>query len=98
MKIYETEHKGIAYRFEMFESVDKVEILKADVHEYSILKSRRSWKCTCWGSTRWGYCWHMQEALPMLMLTPSCSEPWCEWAEEAMVMNQQNNPNAATVR
>ena len=98
MKIYETTHKDISYRFELFESVDKVEVLKNGVHTYSIHKLKSGWKCNCWGAVRHKRCWHVLEALPMLLLTPSCQEPWCEWAEDAIVLNQQLHTNEATVR
>lgn len=88
MKIWETKHKNLTYRFELYESTGEVFVFKDNASKptYILTHSRNgNWLCDCPSGHYNKYCWHEDE-IPLVLLQPSIAEPWAEWAEEASEM------------
>lgn len=92
MKILETEHNGIEYRFELLEIAKSVDVVKGGLLTYRVSWNTRkgTWKCDCPGAYHHGYCWHERFA-PYVCEEPSLTEPWTLWAEEARWMKGISN-------
>ena len=82
MKIAETEHNDIDYRFEYFEYTNEVDVYKDGILTYHITVSKK-WilRCDCPGFRHRGYCWHSNFA-PVAISADSIAEPWAKWNEE----------------
>ena len=87
MKVWETLHKGIIYRFEYFESTGEITVSKHNKLTYTIIFIPRnnSWFCDCPSGSYRGYCWHKDE-ISLVLSQPNVAGSWAEWAEEASQM------------
>jgi len=90
MKVWTTQHKGLIYRFEFFETTGEVCISKDGKHTYTIHYIRRSklWTCDCPAGRHHDFCWH-RLALAQILSQPTIDEPWAQWAEEASRMRMR---------
>ena len=87
MKTWITQHNGLTYQFDFFESTGEITVLKDDKPAYTItfIPKSKSWFCDCPSGTYRGYCWHRDE-ISLLLSQPTITDTWAEWAEEASVM------------
>jgi hypothetical protein len=87
MKVWKTQHKGLTYEFQFFETTGEVSISKNSKPTYTIVLNhqQKTWQCNCPSGTYRGYCWHRTKIFVVLS-QPSITEPWAEWAEEASGM------------
>lgn len=82
MKIIETEHNWLEYRFELFEKANVVDVYKEKVNTYKIAFSRRGKPvCDCPGFKYHGYCWHSR-FVDDFQYYDSIKEPWADWNED----------------
>lgn len=82
MKILPTEHNGLEYEFRLLEKVRVIQVLKAGELTYEIKGGPSGFFCNCPGAKYHKKCWHTS-MVPALLTMPSCTEPWCGWAEDA---------------
>lgn len=84
MKILRTFHNSIPYRFEFFQSVGMIEVLRNEIWTYTMkLTQKANVLCNCPGARRWHKCWHKDEAWPQILAVAPCMEEWTKWAEDA---------------
>jgi len=83
MKSLTLNHKDIEYEFQLLESCSTVEVIKAGKLTYKIDVSGQPFLCSCPGNVYHQKCWHVDEAVPLLMLMPRIDTPLAEIVEEA---------------
>lgn len=88
MKILTTEHKQLHYEFRFLERTLVVHVFKGGQFTYEAKWTGRSFVCNCPGARYHKKCWHL-DMIPALLAQSSCTEPWCEWAEEAQEMEEE---------
>lgn len=88
MKIYQTTHRGLDYRFELFESVEEIWVWKDGTHVYTLRKISKGWRCNCPSGHYRKYCWHL-DTVPAVLLTPSSTDLVSEWNEEAAQIRRE---------
>lgn len=88
MKILKVFHNHLNYEFRLFEQSGLIQIIKetnlSSKPNYEIMKDTKGkYVCDCPGAKYHKKCWHL-DIIEDFASQPSCTEPWCEWAEEAM--------------
>jgi hypothetical protein len=106
VKLLLTTHNTHSYVFQVFELTNRVEVYKDAEPAYLMTKahapdyaaSQAEWVCDCPGFRYRGYCWHSTFLPAALGSAFPVTEPWAQWAEDAVVLmtrQQKETPNGS---
>lgn len=85
MKLLTINHRDLTYEFRLLESVGVIQVTKANRFAYIMRRSVGLFSCNCPGAKYHRKCWH-PTVVAQLLKQPRITEPWCQWAEEAALM------------